>query len=60
MHTLDSADDLQDYSEYEFAPIPPALFTAVYRVSNDISTTFQDLDDAVFIVDGGFLLHCAV
>ena len=70
IHTIDSADDLQDYFEYELAPMPPALFTeqgmrktnkaAMYSVFNDISTTFQDLDDAVFIVDGGFLLHRVV
>ena len=49
--------------------MPPVLFTeqgmrktnkaAMYSVFN-ISTTFQDLDDAVFIVDGGFLLHRVV
>ena len=33
---------------------------AMYSVFNEISTTFQDLDDAVFIVDGGFLLHHVV
>ena len=52
--------------------MPPALFTeqgmrktnkaAMYSVFNDrpISTTFQYLDEAVFIVDGGFLLHRVV
>lgn len=58
IHTLDSADDLQEYFEYELTPMPPALFTeqgmrktnkaAVYSVFN-ISTTFQDQDDAVLV-----------
>ena len=32
----------------------------MYSVFNGISTTFQDLDDAVFIIDGGFLFHRVV
>lgn len=73
IHTLDtSTADLQDYFQYELAPMPPALFTeqgmrktnkaAMYSVFNDksTSTTFQYLDEAVFIVDGGFLLHRVV
>ena len=73
IHTLDTSNaDLQDYFQYELAPMPPALFTeqgmrktnkaAMYSVSNDksISATFQYLDEAVFIVDVGFPLHRVV
>ena len=67
LDTLESDDDLQAYFVYELAPASPAVFTEqdvrktnkseIYHVFNDISMQFQDLDDAVFIVDGGFLLH---
>ena len=64
---MKSVDDLQAHFEYELAPLPPALFTeqgmrktsksSFYSVFNKISTHNQGLDDAAFILDGGFLLH---